>query len=145
MNTKKFTTIALILILVFALAACGGDPEPPPEDTPVATETPAAPEAPEDPPSEAPEETPITPEETRWGPLAAEFMDQLAGRNYFLKYDMMDASMGPDGDVTITIDQMPITGTDLLIDIPVTGTVLFVLKNSQLNRTLHFSIKCYIA
>jgi len=106
--TNKLITAALTLVLVFALAACGGEPEPPPEETPVATETPSTPEAPEDPPSEAPEETPITPEETRWGPLAAEFMDQLASRNYFLKYDMMDASMGPDGDVTITIDQMPI-------------------------------------
>ena len=106
MNTKRLIVIALTMILAFALAACGSnDPAPPPEDTPVVTETPATTETPEDPTPGAPEEPPITPEPTRWGPLAAEFLDLLASRNYYLKYDLLDASISPDGDVTIKPDE----------------------------------------
>jgi len=41
MNTKKLTAIALILILIFSLASCGGEPESQQEDIPGATEAPA--------------------------------------------------------------------------------------------------------
>jgi len=97
MSIKKKWWFALVsvLALTFAFTACGSDdPDPLPEDTPAVTEAPTEPEDP--PPSE--------PEETRWGPLAAEFLDLLATRNYHLKYHMTDASIDPDGDVTTKPD-----------------------------------------
>jgi len=64
MDTKKLTVIALILILIFSLAACGngggsGDPELLPEDTTGAAETPATPEETEEPPDDTGDEPPF--------------------------------------------------------------------------------------
>ena len=103
MNTKKLIVIALTLTLAFALAACGGnDPAPPPEDTPGATETPATPEPPkttEDPPPGAPEDP--TPPEPVWGPLTAEFLDLLAGRNYYIYIQYQYVTADSDSDIEL--------------------------------------------
>jgi len=76
-------------------------PEPTPEPTPerVADEFEEIIEE-----DEEEEEEQEEPEETKWGPLAAEFLDLLATRNYYLKFYSTGASMDPDGDVTVEPD-----------------------------------------
>jgi len=100
------------MIMIFVLSACNNAandedemliavPDPPTEE---AATQPELNDPPADENDDPPEDPPITPEATKWGPLAAEFLDLLATRNYYLKYDVTGASMGPEGDVTIAPD-----------------------------------------
>ena len=103
---NKIGIVCICIIMIFVLSACNGAANDEDELLIVVSDPPTeeadTPSTPDDPPADEDDDPPeAPPEATRWGPLAAGFLDLLATRNYYLKYDLTGASIGPDGDVTI--------------------------------------------